>query len=528
MQQNIYLNFLIGIPGSANKMWNVGTPVENFAGRVQDLATIHSILMNESSQHKVVVCGHGGIGKTEIALQYCHTKVNTYDAINWLNAESPYTLFAGFKHVCQHLEIPLADDDDVISLVRNITNHYRDKNVLFVLDNVKDEHSISDCIYPESPNIKFLFTSQSNTWSENIVIHELDLFTEDIAVDLIQSGINSDLFCLESCKKIVEKLEYLPLAIQLALCYMKKFEMSTHQYNILLNEEFEHLRHRVFHPRYAKTINTSFSITIENIKKVEDKDVIELARVIAHLDGKEMSEKLLLCIDLEGKFDPKAALKILSGYSLIKKNEDTGHYAMHSLLQLSFTDDISRSSEQLTSNVNNNVYYISKIIAMIQKYKTNLNNYHITYGEDWVKHITSIFNNINNNEIIFMMLDDILNEAVRTLIDNCASYNIALDILKTKLTFEEEHNLPATFTKSLIAKCLYDKGDVDDALTIYREVYQTQTIKLGSDHPDTLITRHNLAKCLHDKGDVDDALTIYREVYQTPEQLNWEVIILTH
>ena len=127
MQQNIYLNFLIDIPGSASKMWNVVTPVENFAGRGQDLATIHSILMNESSQHKVVVCGHGGIGKTEMALQYCHKKVNTYDAINWLNAESPYTLLAGSKHVCQHLEIPLADNDDVTSLVRNITNHYRDK-----------------------------------------------------------------------------------------------------------------------------------------------------------------------------------------------------------------------------------------------------------------------------------------------------------------------------------------------------------------------------------------------------------------
>ena len=84
---------------------------------------------------------------------------------------------------------------------------------------------------------------------------------------------------------------------------------------------------------------------------------------------------------------------------------------------------------------------------MIQKYKTNLNKRHITYGEDWIKHITSIFNNYNNNEIILEMLDDILDEAVLTLIDNCASYNIALDILKTKLTIEEKHNLSAaTFT----------------------------------------------------------------------------------
>ena len=176
---------------------------------------------------------------------------------------------------------------------------------------------------------------------------------------------------------------------------------------------------------------------------------------------------------------------------------------MHSLLQLSFKDDISHSPEQLTSNVNNYVDYISKIIAMIQKYKTNLNNNHITYGEDWVKHIISIFNNYYNNEIIWEMLDDILYEAVITLIENCASYNIALDILKTKLTFEEEHNLfAATFTKSLIARCLHSKGDINDALTIYREVYQTETIILGSDHPGTLTTHRDIARCLHDKGDV--------------------------
>ena len=46
---------------------------------------------------------------------------------------------------------------------------------------------------------------------------------------------------------------------------------------------------------------------------------------------------------------------------------------------------------------------------------------------------------------------------------------------------------------------MQDKGDVDGALTIYRELYETQTIKLGSDHPDTLTTRNNLASR---KGDV--------------------------
>ena len=56
---------------------------------------------------------------------------------------------------------------------------------------------------------------------------------------------------------------------------------------------------------------------------------------------------------------------------------------------------------------------------------------------------------------------------------------------------------------------------LNDALTIYREVYQTETIKLGSDHPVTLTTHRDIARYLLGKGDLNDALTIYREVYQT-------------
>ena len=499
-------------------MWNVGTPVKNFVGRSEDLITIHSYLMDESSEHKVVIWGCSGIGKTEMAIQYCHQKANRYDAINWLNAESTYTLSTGFRCISQHLGIPLADDDNIKSLVRNLTTHYRDKNVLFVLDNVNGEDSISDCIYPESRNIKFLFTSQSNTWPTNVNKHELDLFTEDIAMNLIQLGIKSDLFCLEHCKQIVKKFGYLPLAIQLTLCYMQKFEMSTYQYNILLNEEFERLRHRVFNLRNAKSINVSFSIMIENIKKVEkDKGIIELARIISYLDGKEISENLLMHVDLEDGSNVKNALKILTGYSLIKRNEATRNYVMYDLLQEALKDDISHSSEQLASSLHEQTPgdYVSKIINMIKKYKTTLDEHHTTYGNNWIRHIISIFNNYKEDKIMMEMLNDILMEVARILIDNCGSYTIARDILQTKLTFEKKHNLPtAERTNFTIGECLLARGDDDEALEIFREMYQMWKIKLGTDHPETLGAYINIGVCLGNKGEYDEAIKMYRKVYQ--------------
>ena len=67
-------------------------------------------------------------------------------------------------------------------------------------------------------------------------------------------------------------------------------------------------------------------------------------------------------------------------------------------------------------NAKQTLQKISKIISMIQKYKTNLNELHTTYGDDWIKHIISISNNYNKNEIIMEILDDLLNEVVVTLV----------------------------------------------------------------------------------------------------------------
>ena len=61
-------------------MWNVGNPVEMFIGREQmytaDVYIIHNYLMDgETTQHEVVIYGHGGTGKTVMALHYCEHSI---------------------------------------------------------------------------------------------------------------------------------------------------------------------------------------------------------------------------------------------------------------------------------------------------------------------------------------------------------------------------------------------------------------------------------------------------------------------
>lgn len=44
--------------------------------------------------------GLGGIGKTQLALEYCYQYVDQFDAIFWVSAETQDKLFQDFGTIC--------------------------------------------------------------------------------------------------------------------------------------------------------------------------------------------------------------------------------------------------------------------------------------------------------------------------------------------------------------------------------------------------------------------------------------------
>ena len=82
---------------------------DNFTGRDRELAEIHRVLQSANhdatlSRQKVMALhGLGGIGKTQLAIQYAYNHQKDYTSIWWVNASTTQTLSEGFLGIAQRL-----------------------------------------------------------------------------------------------------------------------------------------------------------------------------------------------------------------------------------------------------------------------------------------------------------------------------------------------------------------------------------------------------------------------------------------
>lgn len=74
-----------------------------FVAREQELSKLHELLYGHSSRSAVVLHGLGGIGKTQLAMQYLRRHKEKYTAIFWLNANDEDSLRLGFRGIAQQV-----------------------------------------------------------------------------------------------------------------------------------------------------------------------------------------------------------------------------------------------------------------------------------------------------------------------------------------------------------------------------------------------------------------------------------------
>lgn len=143
--------------------------IEHFVGREEELAKIKETFQGDGSHRKTVLLqGLGGIGKTQLAVEYVKQQRDAYPAIFWLNGKSEDMLKQSFKNMAKRLfdQFPPStllrtaaeskDADQVAEAMKRWLSVKGNNQWLMVFDNV-DNPKLPGIKDPQAYNIKSYF-----------------------------------------------------------------------------------------------------------------------------------------------------------------------------------------------------------------------------------------------------------------------------------------------------------------------------------------------------------------------------------
>jgi hypothetical protein len=218
------------LPGVLPAMWNVGPRNPGFVGRDEILAAIHDRLSAGGAAVVQALHGMGGVGKTQLAIEYAHRFAGSYDLVWWLNAEQAGLIGEQYAALAVALGLtgPHADTVSAVNAVRGyLRGHDR---WLVVFDNAESPHATRDWL-PSGPG-HVLVTSRSAGWGEVAARVDLDVLSRPESVALLRTfrpGLSDP-----DADQLAEALGDLPLALAQAGGFLAETAMPADRYLSLL------------------------------------------------------------------------------------------------------------------------------------------------------------------------------------------------------------------------------------------------------------------------------------------------------
>ncbi|EGX47893.1 hypothetical protein AOL_s00081g220 [Orbilia oligospora ATCC 24927] len=541
----------------------------NFTGRDAELEAIDGYFSESTGSGVSIyaIIGTGGMGKTQIALEYGYTRYEKtqFTAVFWISAMTEETIQTSLVNIMQQIVDKkareyLPNPPSYTSIAANLKiSQMMDGNGrissgsdagaikyaffswlklsgndkwLLIFDNADDLNVPIDDYFPNEAG-HILITSRRPEFSDYGEQMEIGGLDRENALRLLlclarRNATESD---IESATEIIEKVGFMPLAITHAGCFIRQLNIPICHYLQYYERTFKEAQSRKSRIGWAYRKDTSMTTWEVSFLEVEkqNKEAASILLTCGYLNPAEISEDYWQDkqqLNTKSQTQEKNKFSILASYSLISRGQP-GTFSVHPVVH-SWARERGDDSDRLRAIGNALRIFGRKLRTRGRpdwSQRDGQEERRISAHIDvFLKHSEHYsFNEIfeKNDDI---SIGDVLGafNKIALRMSVVGKFSEATKIYRKTLVcygkaFGERH-IDTLNTASSLAGCLASEGRYDEALPELQKTLISKNMALGEDHLSTNETKCQIADCLRMGGKLDEALTIYQEVLDFQER----------
>lgn len=271
-----------GPGGTSPRTWSLPARNLGFVGREPLLNDLRERLSAGSRAVVQALHGWGGVGKTQLAIEYAHRFAHEYDPVGWIDAQRPELIGDQMATLAVAAGIVPAGivpaGTSTPEAVARLKDHLRVRSRwLLIFDNAEKPDDIRDWLPGGEGHV--IITSRHRAWHGLAAAVEVDVFTRAESINFLrgQAGLGE-----ADAAALAEALGDLPLAIAQAAGYLVSTGVTPLRYQSMLAE---HAARVLAHGRptgYPASLAASINVSLQRLAE-ENHVALAVARVCARL-----------------------------------------------------------------------------------------------------------------------------------------------------------------------------------------------------------------------------------------------------
>jgi tetratricopeptide (TPR) repeat protein len=225
--------------------------------------------------------GMGGVGKTQVAIEFAYKYRSEYDLVWWIPADQPHLVRASLAALSPHLGLPPATASGVEGAASGVLDALRRgtpySHWLLIFDNADQPEDLNDII-PRGPG-HVLVTSRNHRWQAVVDTVPVDVFTRAESIEFLQRRVPGDLSSTDA-GQLAEELGDLPLALEQAGALQAETGMSIDDYLRLLKEHVADIMAEGKSPDYPLSMTAAWKLSVSTLEQ-QLPEAVQLLRCCA-------------------------------------------------------------------------------------------------------------------------------------------------------------------------------------------------------------------------------------------------------